>query len=277
MTPLIFFVGVLLLAYWAGLLGALAGIGGGIVIVPALTLIFGVDIHTAIATSIVAVVATSTGAAPVYVRNKITNIRLGMLLETATVAGSLTGALIAVHAGTKALYILFSVMVTYTAVQMLYGSNAGHRSVPHSRLADRLKLHGIYYDKASHQKVPYRVVRTELGLVISAFAGLASGLLGVGGGAIKVPAMHLLMGLPMKVCTATSNFMIGVTAASGAAVYFIRGEVAPLITAPVVIGVVLGATTGAKIMNRIRSKVIKVIFVIILIMTAIQMFIKAWS
>jgi len=274
MTPLIFFVQVLVISYAAGMLGSLVGVGGGIIVVPALTLIFGIDIHNAIAASIVAVVATSTGAASTYVREKVANMRLGMLLEVATVAGALAGALLAVYVSPKALYVLFALLMAYTAGNMTQKSKAAGRELPPSPLADRLNLHGAYYDKALKQEVNYRVTRPVLGLVVSGLAGLASGLLGIGGGVLKVPVMNLFMGIPIKACTATSNFMIGVTAASGAAVYFMRGDVQPFVVAPVAIGVLFGAKTGARAMNHIHGNVLRIIFVIILSLTAIQMFVK---
>ncbi|MDR0534370.1 MAG: sulfite exporter TauE/SafE family protein [Verrucomicrobiales bacterium] len=274
MTPLIFFFLVLLISYSAGLLGSLVGVGGGIIVVPALTLIFGIDIHNAIAASIVAVVATSTGAASTYVRDKVANMRLGMLLEVATVAGALGGALLAAYVSPKALYILFALLMAYTAGNMSQKRKAANRELPPSPLADRLNLHGAYYDKALKQEVGYRVTRPVLGFAVSGLAGLASGLLGIGGGVLKVPVMNLFMGIPIKACTATSNFMIGVTAASGAAVYFMRGDVQPFVVAPVAIGVLFGAKTGAQVMNHIHGNVLRIIFVIILSLTAIQMFVK---
>jgi uncharacterized membrane protein YfcA len=274
MTPLVFFFLVLLISYSAGLLGSLVGVGGGIIVVPALTLIFGIDIHNAIAASIVAVVATSTGAASTYVRDKVANMRLGMLLEVATVAGALGGALLAAYVSPKALYILFALLMAYTAGNMSQKRKAANRELPPSPLADRLNLHGAYYDKVLKQEVGYRVTRPMLGFAVSGLAGLASGLLGIGGGVLKVPVMNLFMGIPIKACTATSNFMIGVTAASGAAVYFMRGDVQPFVVAPVAIGVLFGAKTGARVMNHIHGNVLRIIFVIILSLTAIQMFVK---
>jgi uncharacterized membrane protein YfcA len=270
MSPDVFLL-IFLVSLSAGLLGALAGVGGGIIVVPALTLLFGVDIHHAIAASIVAVVATSTGAASTYVRDQVANLRLGMLLEVATVLGALGGALLAARVGGPALFVLFGLLMAYTAWNMSRHRRAADHELPPSPLADRLKLHGAYYDQAARRKVEYRVARVGLGFTVSGLAGVASGLLGIGGGVLKVPVMNLCMGLPVKACTATSNFMIGVTAAAGAAVWFMRGDVRVEVAAPVALGVLLGAKAGARVMNRIHGNVIKVIFVVILALTAAQM------
>jgi uncharacterized membrane protein YfcA len=274
-SPLTFTL-ILLISYAAGLLGSLAGVGGGIVVVPALTLLFGVEIKQAIAASIVAVVATSTGAASTYVRDRVANMRLGMLLEVATVTGALGGALLAAWVSARALFVLFGGLMAYTAWNMSRNKRAADRDLPPSPLADRLKVHGAYYDQAAQREVAYRVTRLGWGFTVSGLAGVASGLLGIGGGVLKVPVMNLLMGIPVKACTATSNFMIGVTAAAGAAVYFMRGDVRLAVAAPVALGVLFGAKTGARMMNRIHGNVIRIIFVIILALTAAQMCWKGW-
>ena len=273
MTPLAFTLVVLGISYAAGLLGSLVGVGGGIIVVPALTLLMGVSIQKAIAASIISVIATSSGAAASYMNERITNMRLGMVLEVATVAGALTGAYLAVMVSGRWLYITFAIVLAYTVWTMLKPKVARIDPAPDA-LADRLKLHGTFFDKALGRQVDYQVSRTKLGFAVSYVAGVASGLLGIGGGVLKVPVMNLAMGLPLKVCTATSNFMIGVTAATSAAVYLMRGEVLPFVAAPVAVGVLLGARTGARIMGHLHTSVIRIIFVAVLAVSAAQMLLK---
>jgi len=273
-TPPVFTLAVLAISYLAGLLGSLVGVGGGIIVVPALTLLMGVGIQKAIAASIVSVIATSSGAASSYVRERIANMRLGMLLEVATVLGALTGALLAVVVSARGLFLLFACILAYTAWSMLRRPSAGSAGARPDRIADRLRLHGSYYDRSLGREVSYRVSRTPIGLAVGYIAGVASGLLGIGGGILKVPVMNLAMGMPIKACTATSNFMIGVTAATSAAVYFMRGEVLPFIAAPVAVGVLLGARTGARLMGGIRSDVIRLIFVAVLVVSSVQMLMR---
>lgn len=273
MTPLTFTLVVWGISYAAGLLGSLVGVGGGIIVVPALTLLLGVSIQKAIAASIISVIATSSGAASSYVSERITNMRLGMVLEVATVAGALTGAYLATVVSGRWLFVTFSLVLGYTVWSMLRPRGHKIEAVP-DPLADRLRLHGSYVDRSLGQRVDYRVSRTKLGLAVSYVAGVASGLLGIGGGVLKVPVMNLAMGLPIKVCTATSNFMIGVTAATSAAVYFMRGEVLPFIAAPVAVGVLLGARSGARLMGGMKSRYIRIIFVAVLGVSAAQMLLK---
>jgi hypothetical protein len=272
-TPLLFTLIVLGISYAAGLLGSLVGVGGGIIVVPALTLLMGVSIEKAIAASIVAVIATSSGAAASYVSERITNMRLGMVLEVSTVLGALTGAVLAEFVSARSLYIIFALVLSYTAWSMHRPKGRPTEAAPDA-LADRLRLHGSYFDRSEGREVSYRVSRTKLGLAVSYVAGVSSGLLGIGGGVLKVPVMNLAMGIPIKACTATSNFMIGVSAATSAAVYFTRGEVLPFVTAPVAIGVLLGAKTGARIMGGMRNDLIRVIFVAVLAVSAFQMLLK---
>jgi uncharacterized membrane protein YfcA len=272
-TPLGFTLIVLGISYAAGLLGSLVGVGGGIIVVPALTLLLGVSIEKAIAASIVSVIATSSGAAASYVSERITNLRLGMVLEVATVIGALTGAYLAEWVSPKALFLTFALVLAYTAWSMLRPRGQPGEAAPDA-LADRLRLHGSYFDRALGREVSYRVSRTKFGLAVSYVAGVSSGLLGIGGGVLKVPVMNLAMGMPIKACTATSNFMIGVTAATSAAVYLMRGEVLPFIAAPVAVGVLLGAKTGARLMGGMRNDAIRIIFVAVLVVSAAQMLMK---
>lgn len=274
MTPLLFTLIVASTSYLAGLLGSLVGVGGGIIVVPILTLFLGVDIQHAIAASIISVIATSSGAASSYVRSHVANLRLAMVLEIATAAGALSGAFLAILISPRWLFVLFGSVLIYTAWSMSKRKDGVKITLPPDPLADRLRLHGSFYDPATRSDISYRVTRTKLGFAVSYIAGIVSGLLGVGGGIIKVPVMNLAMGIPIKACTATSNFMIGVTAATSAAVYFMRGEVQPFIAAPVAIGVLLGAKTGARIMGHLKNDLIRWIFVVVLILTSIQMLAK---
>lgn len=274
MTPLVFTCVVALASYGAGLLGSLVGVGGGIIIVPLLTLLVGVDIHHAIAASIISVIATSSGAASSYVRDHISNLRLAMFLEIATSAGALSGAFLAGVISPRWLFVLFGAMLIFTASSLHKRKAQQEANSQPDPLADRLKLHGAFYDPSVKHGIAYRVSRTKTGFLGSYFAGVVSALLGVGGGIIKVPLMNLVMGIPIKACSATSNFMIGVTAGTSAAVYLVRGDVRPFIAAPVALGVLLGARSGAKLMNHLKGDRIRLIFVIVLVITAIQMLIR---
>ncbi|MDD5351480.1 MAG: sulfite exporter TauE/SafE family protein [Chthoniobacteraceae bacterium] len=276
MTPLFFTLLIALISVSAGLLGSLVGVGGGIIVVPALTLLMGVDIRSAIAASIIAVIATSSGAASGYVRQRLTNLRLAMLLETATAAGALCGAFLAALVSGHWLYLLFGLVLIYTAWSMSRTPSQAAHTLPADPWADRLELHTSYFDKALGREIAYRVSRTKLGLAVSYVAGVLSGLLGIGGGVLKVPVMNLAMGIPLKVCTATSNFMIGVTAATGAAVYFARGDVQPFIAAPVAVGLLLGAKAGSRLLGRLHSRWIRLAFVVVLLVSSVQMLAKAF-
>jgi len=210
------------------------------------------------------------------VSQRITNMRLGMVLELATVTGALTGAYVAAFVPGKGLFLIFALVLTYTAWSML---RPGGRSIDPAPdpLADRLRLHGSFFDRSLGMDVSYRVFRTRLGLAVSYIAGVASGLLGIGGGVFKVPVMNLAMGIPIKACTATSNFMIGVTAAASAAVYFMRGEVLPFVAAPVAVGVLLGARTGARLLGGMKNSTIRMIFIAVLAVSALKMFAEGFK
>jgi uncharacterized membrane protein YfcA len=252
MTPLLFVLLAFVVSVVAGTLGALLGLGGGLLIIPALTLWFHVDIRYAIGASIVSVIATSSGAAVTYVRDRLTNLRVAMVLELATTTGAMTGAYLAGRVGSKTLYIIFGVVMAYSAIMMF--RKLGHdesRPVRRAPWADWLRLHSSYYDEALSREIPYRVSGTRIGLGLMYVAGIVSGLLGIGSGALKVPAMDLAMGLPLKVSAATSNFMIGVTAAASAGVYFMRGDIDPFVAGPVAVGVLLGAQVGVRLLGRL--------------------------
>ncbi|MBE3583157.1 MAG: sulfite exporter TauE/SafE family protein [Limnochordaceae bacterium] len=258
----------------AGLLGALLGLGGGIIVIPLLTLLLHVPIHVAVGASVISVVATSTASAASYVRQHLTNIRIGMFLETATATGALLGALIAGWVPGRWLFLAFAAILGYTAFYMFQHrhADATPATQDHS-LAQKLHLASSYTDEQG-QIIHYHVPRVWPTYLVSLLAGGFSGLLGIGGGIFKVPAMDAWMRLPIKVATATSNFMIGVTAATGATVYLARGQIDPLVAAPVALGVVLGARLGAKVMPRIPSHILRLLFVPVLIWIAIQMILK---
>jgi uncharacterized membrane protein YfcA len=264
----------------AGLLGSLLGIGGGIIVVPTLTLLLGVDIRFAIGASIVSVIATSSGAAVTYVKNEIANVKLAMLLEVATVAGALSGAFLVGWIPQSALYLLFGLLLFFVAFVMATRKNVDAAPAAVSErdlnLARRLSLESSY-DDARLGEVSYVVTRVPQGLAGSALAGVISGLLGVGGGIIKVPLMNMVMGVPMKVSTATSNLMIGVTAAASALVYFARGDVNPYVAGPVALGILLGAQLGSRLMSRIESRIVIRVFVLVLFWVGAQMCWKWWN
>ena len=275
MDPLPFLLIVLLISVAAGLLGAILGLGGGVIVVPALTLLLHVDIHFAIGASIVSVIATSSGAASAYVREKLTNIRIGMFLEIATTIGAVTGAMLAVLVQVSLLFLIFGTVLILIVIPMVkrIGEEVPAKSEG-DRLSRSLKLEGHYYDTVLKRDVEYRADRTPLGFGMMYFAGLTSALLGVGSGPFKVLAMDLAMRLPMKVSSTTSNFMIGVTAAASAGIYFLRGDVNPFVAAPVALGALLGALVGARWLPKVKSSMVRKIFALVLVGVAIQMIVR---
>jgi uncharacterized protein len=275
MTPLTFTLAVFAVSVSAGLLGSLLGLGGGIIVVPALTLLLHVDIRFAIGASIVSVIATSSGAAAAYVREGMTNLRVAMFLELGTTAGALSGAYLGGVVPVRTLYVVFGVVMGYSAVAMFRKRRADLAAVvPADAIADRLGLHGSYRDEALAEDVDYQVTGSTIGLGLMYMAGVVSGLLGIGSGALKVPAMDLAMRLPIKVSTATSNFMIGVTAAASAGVYFSRGQIDPFVAGPVAMGVLIGALTGSRLLGRLHSSVIRTVFVVVLLWVSLEMLLK---
>ena len=239
MTVLAFTLILLVGAYAAGLLGSLTGLGGGVVVIPLLTLCFGVDFHYAVGTALVASIATSSGSGAAYVKEGITNIRLGMLLEIATTLGAVAGAAVAIYLNNSVLAVIFGGVLTLTALSQRR-KHEDHTDVKGSDLARRLKLFGTYPDK-NGQLVPYQLTNVAGGFGVMLLAGLLSGILGIGSGVLKVLAMDTCMKVPFKVSTTTSNFMIGVTACASAVVYIQRGNIVPGIAFPIMIGVLLGA------------------------------------
>ncbi|WDF67942.1 sulfite exporter TauE/SafE family protein [Sphingobacterium oryzagri] len=268
MSVLIFTLILLLGSYFAGLLGSLTGLGGGVVVIPLLTLVFGVDIRYAIGAALLASIATSSGSASAYVKEGITNVRLGMFLEIATTVGAVVGALIAVYTPTNTIAILFGVILIFSAAMTIRKKNQDALSEG-SSLAARLKLNSTY--PVGDKEVAYKLKNVGAGFSLMTFAGVISGLLGIGSGALKVLAMDTAMHIPFKVSTTTSNFMIGVTAAASAAVYLQRGYMDPGLAMPVILGVLAGAFTGAKLLARMNPKILRIIFCVAIVFVALQM------
>ncbi len=256
----------------AGVVGALAGVGGGVVLVPTLTLLFGVDIRLAIGASIISVIATSSGAAAAYVRDQLTDLRIGMFLELATTSGAIVGALLAAIVAPTLLYVLLGVVLLLSAGQQVLrlGADVEPAREP-SPAARRLRLAGSYPDPQLGRTVSYAARRVPLGFALMAAAGVVSGLLGIGSGALKVVAMDGAMRIPLKVSSATSNFMIGVTAAASAGIYLARGDIDPVIAAPVALGVLAGAVIGARIMPRMASGHVRLVLLPVLLLVGFEM------
>jgi uncharacterized membrane protein YfcA len=259
-------------AILAGVLGALVGLGGGILIVPLLTLAFGLPIQYAIGVSIVAVIATSSGAAAAYVRDHLTNLHIGLFLEIGTTIGAITGAFLAGLLAPSLLFVIFGIVLIISAIPLVLKLGEElPRGIRNDRWANWLHLSGSYLDKHLGQEVSYQVTRTPLGLAMMYVAGVISGLLGIGSGSLKVLAMDTIMRLPMKVSTTTSNFMIGVTAAASAGIYFARGDVPPLVAAPVALGILAGAFVGARLLAHLSNRTLRLIFLPVLVVLATQM------
>ncbi|GEP91091.1 hypothetical protein SAMN05660909_03294 [Chitinophaga terrae (ex Kim and Jung 2007)] len=269
MTILSFTLILLLGAFLAGLLGSLTGLGGGVVIIPLLTLIFHADIRYAIGTALIASIATSSGSASAYVKEGITNIRLGMFLEIATTTGAVAGALIAVLMPTHVVAIIFGCVLIFSAITSFRKKQGFRAGEGESKLAERLRLNSSY--PTEEGVVSYRVHHVVGGYCMMMFAGIMSGLLGIGSGALKVLAMDNIMRIPFKVSTTTSNFMIGVTAAASAVVYLQRGYISPGLCMPVVLGVLAGAFAGSRILTRANVKWLRIVFSLVISFLAVQM------
>ena len=272
MTVLLFTLIVAFGAFLAGLLGALTGLGGGVVIIPLLTLGLGVDIHYAIGASIISVIATSSGAASAYVKEGITNVRIGMFLEMATTMSAIVGVIVASYIKADYIIIIFGFVLLFSAVMMLKKKVDHSNNEKTSALANYFKLNGSYPTPDGMK--PYAVHHVIGGFATMFVAGTLSGLLGIGSGALKVIGMDNVMKIPFKVSTTTSNFMIGVTAAASALVYLHRGQIDPAIAMPVTIGVIFGATLGSKILIRTKTDKLKIIFAIAVTLLALQMIYK---
>jgi uncharacterized membrane protein YfcA len=272
---------MLLISVLAGLIGSLIGIGGGILVVPILTLLFGVPIPFAIGASIVSVIATSSGSAAAFIKDEITNLRIGMFLEIATAPGAIVGALTALLLFRSnmqwIMYLSFGLVLIFSSYS-LYKKGKNENSITsaevatkRSAFAERLKLGGKYYDASLNQHISYEATRVHAGLMTMLAAGFVSGLLGIGAGVMKVLSMDMMMRLPFKVSTTTSNFMIGVTAVAGTSVFYIGGFINPILVGPVAVGVVLGSFIGAKILIRSKPSSLRLLFMIILVILGLQM------
>jgi len=260
-------------SFVAGLLGALTGLGGGVVLVPLLTIFFKVDIRYAIGASLVSVIATSSGAAAAYVKEGFSNIRIGMFLEIATTLGALAGAFLAAFISTKALAIIFGVMLLYSAYLSRKPRPRQQRNLPPDKLATRLRMNGTFPSEEGGMRA-YNVQNVPTGFGLMFGAGALSGLLGIGSGAVKVLAMDQAMKLPFKVSTTTSNFMIGVTAAASAGVYLARGFIDPGLAMPVMLGVLSGSLLGARILVKAETSVLRVVFSGVILVLGLQMIYK---
>jgi uncharacterized membrane protein YfcA/uncharacterized membrane protein len=268
LTVILIFAG----AIAAGLLGSLVGLGGGVLIVPLLTLAFGFPIYFAIGASIISVIATSSGAAAAYVRDRLTNLRVGMFLELATTAGAICGAFVAGLLAPGILAVIFGIILLVSAAPILFKLGEElPKGVKSDRWATWLRLNGTYPDAHLGMEVSYSVTRTPLGMAMMYIAGLISGLLGIGSGTFKVLALDTIMRLPMKVSTTTSNFMIGVTAAASAGIYFSRGDIPPMIAAPVALGILIGALVGARLLLHLSNRTLRLIFLPVIVAAAIEM------
>lgn len=256
-------------AYCAGLLGSLTGLGGGVIVIPLLTLAFGIDFHYAIGAALVASIATSSGSASAYVKEGLTNIRLGMFLEIATSVGAVLGAAAALWMPTNAIAIIFGAVLLLT-VAMQFRQKTDYIGVKGSNLAKKLKLFGSYPTKDGTVQ-SYELSNVSGGFSVMVLAGALSGLLGIGSGVLKVLAMDSCMKVPFKVSTTTSNFMIGVTAVTSAVVYLQRGYIEPGIAFPIMVGVLAGAMSGAKLLKHLDVRVLRKIFAVAILLVALNM------
>ena len=262
-----------LVGFLGGAFGAMVGLGGGIFIIPVLTLFLDVPIHTAISASLIAVVATSTSSSIAYIRKELANLRLGLTMETALTIGALSGGLVGALLSKSALSAIFGAVMVAVALYM--GVSRGAAPPPPAEGDGLGRLGASYYDANLDERVRYRVKRLPLGMFIAYIAGNVSGLLGVGGGFLTVPTMRLGMGVPMRGAAATSSMMLGVTACAGAAVYFARGLVDPVVAVPVVLGVTAGALLGSRLAIRVRSSVLALALAVVLFILSVQMILAA--
>ena len=275
MTILAFTLILLLAAYCAGLLGSLTGLGGGVVVIPVLTLGFGVDFHYAIGAALVASIATSSGSGSAYVKEGITNVRLGMFLEIATTIGAVCGAAVAIYLNNNVIAIIYGLVLLLTAA-MQQRRKSDHEGVMGSETARRLKLYGSWPQKDGTVK-HYQLRHVGGGFGVMYVAGVLSGILGIGSGVLKVLAMDAMMKVPFKVSTTTSNFMMGATACASAVIYVQRGIIEPGIACPVMIGVLFGALTGARLLKRMDVRVLRQIFCVAIVLVAVNMIWQGWA
>ncbi|HEX2839325.1 MAG TPA: sulfite exporter TauE/SafE family protein [Phycisphaerales bacterium] len=277
MSPEMFLTLAFLASLAGGLLGSLTGLGGGVVIIPILVLLMGVDMRYAVGASLIAVIATSSGAAAAFVREGFTNVRLAMLLEVATVGGAIAGALLAASVPVPALSVILGVVMLWTAWQSRGAPKPVAANVPPDALATKLRLDSTYPSRGEDgttASTPYHVRNVPGGFGLMVLAGMLSALVGVGGGILKVLAMDRVMRVPFKVSTTTSNFMIGVTAAASAGVYLHRGQIEPTIATPVALGALAGSLIGARLLPRMQTKVLRLVFAVVVAIAGVQMILK---
>lgn len=271
---------LLVMGVGAGVLGAILGIGGGMIITPVLTIMMGLDIKYAIGASIISVIATSSGSTIAYLKDDMLNLRVAMFLEIATTVGAMMGALLVGVFSSNFLYVLFGFFLlysTYNMIRKLMDKKGESVYTGHDPIVDKFKLSSTYYDKAEQKQIDYSMKNVPGGFIMMWAAGLASGLLGIGSGAFKVIAMDTIMKMPLKPSSATSNLMMGVTAAASATVYFFNGSIRPDIAAPLAIGVLVGATIGARLMQVLKPRIIRMIFIPIILYMGVQMALKGFG
>ncbi len=268
----------------AAVLGSMLGLGGGVFLVPIFTLFFAVDQKLAIGASAVAVVTNSVVGSTVHLRSRFTNLRLAMLLQVTTAAGATVGAIVGARADPRPINALFGAVLVYAAVSMVRGAavrgGGQHPAVvPGTDAADAgsAALDGVYRDPASGATVRYRPSRVRLGLSVSGLAGVLSGVLGIGGGVVQVPAMNLLMGVPVKAAAGTSSFMVGFAAVATAAVYYARGEIDPQVVVPAMVGIFLGSQIGSRLTRRVPTERLVVLFVLILLYLGGSLLLRAFG
>jgi uncharacterized protein len=268
---------LLLISIAAGFVGAMSGMGGGVVLIPAMTLL-GMNIKQAIAISIVSVIATSSGAASAYVRDRITNLKVGMFLEMFTILGALAGAAITLVSGQSILFIVFGLVLLASWGALFLERHQQWQPAAHQDGVSRwLELDGCYYDQPARQTIRYRAVRAYVGGPLMFLAGLIAGMLGIGAGALKVLIHDMVMGLPPKVSTTTSNLIIGVTALAGTSVYLAAGVIDPGLVAPVVLGILLGAYFGTKVLVRLSNQAVRGFFLVVLLVLGVEMLIRGFQ
>lgn len=273
---------LLLIGIAAGTLGSLLGIGGGMIVIPVLTVMMGLPIRYAIGASVIAVIATSSGSTIAYLKDDLLNLRVAMFLEIATTIGAITGAILTGIIHPLWLETLFGTFLIYSAYNMIQklrykNRDTGVKDITEDKWSKKLKLNGTYYDKLLMKQEDYSVTNVPGGFAMMYGAGLASGLLGIGSGVFKVIAMDTIMKMPLKPSSATSNLMMGVTAAASATVYFFDGSIRPEIAAPLALGILIGAAIGTRIMQRIKPRMLRIIFVPILLYMGVEMFLKGFG
>lgn len=269
MTNLIFTLIVFLGSSIAGFIGALTGLGGGLLLIPLLTIVCGVDIHYAIGTSLLSIIATSSGAAQSYIKEGLVNIRLAMLLGIPTTLGAIAGSFIATEISKNMISLIFGIVLFATAVFIIFKNNTPFKLFPKNPLATRLKLNDSY--QSPKGRIEYNVRSLPMGIILMLLAGVLSTLIGIGSGVVMVPALDNCMKLPYRVSTATSTLMLGVTALAGVWLYIPKGYINPLITFPTVIGILMGSFIGAKSMPFIKTKNLKIIFAVMAMLIACKM------